>query len=111
VHLVEQPGREVLLHGAGAAGDRDILVARRRARLLERGLDPVREEVERRAAVHLQRLARIVGQHEDRGVVRRILAPPAAPRLVPLAATGRAEHVAAHDGRPDPLQHSDVASD
>ena len=42
VELVEQPGREVLLHSACAAGDRDVLVAGRRPGLLQRGLDPAR---------------------------------------------------------------------
>jgi hypothetical protein len=38
----------------------------------------------------------VVGEHEDRGVERRIIAPPAVRLLVPLAAH-RAEHVAPHD--------------
>src|SRR5919106_841964 len=41
----------------------------------------------------------VVGEHEDGGVVGRLLAPPSAPVLVPLAAD-RPEHVAAHDVGP-----------
>jgi hypothetical protein len=100
--LVEQPGREVLAHGARAAGDRDVQVAGRGLSPLERGLDPVGDELERRAAVHRQRLARMVGQHEDRSVVGRVLAPPAGPRLVPRAVAA-AEHPAAHDVGADVL--------
>src|SRR4051794_32331664 len=37
-----------------------------------------------------------MGQHKDRGVVRRLGAPPAAPVLIPLAAD-RPEHVPPHD--------------
>ena len=68
-------------------------------RPLERGLDPVGHEVEGRAALHLDRVVRVMGEHEDGVVVRRIRPPPAAPVAIPLAAD-RAEHVAAHDGRP-----------
>ena len=88
VQLVEQAGGEVLVDRARAAGDRDVLVAGGRARLLERGLDPVGDEVERRAALHLERLARVVGEHVDRRVVRRVLAPPAAPLSVPRPGAG-----------------------
>ena len=58
------PAAQVLLDGARAAGDDDVLVAGRGARLLERGLDAVGDEVERRPAL-LERLARVVGEHED----------------------------------------------
>jgi hypothetical protein len=47
VQLVEQARREVLLHGARAAGDRDVLVAGGGAGLVERRLDPVGHERER----------------------------------------------------------------
>src|SRR5215216_4054370 len=49
VELLEQAGGEVLLDRVGAAGDQDVLLAGRRAGLLERGVDPVGDEVERRA--------------------------------------------------------------
>jgi hypothetical protein len=54
--------------------------------------------VEGRPALHLDRRALAVREHEDRPVVRRVVAPPARPVQVPLAAIG-AEHVAAHDER------------
>src|SRR5262245_4498129 len=55
--------------------------------------------MERRAAFHFDRRARVMGQHEHIGVIRRIVAPPALPPIVgPLAADG-AEHIAAHDPR------------
>src|SRR5205823_2919109 len=43
-----------------------------------------------------QRVARMVGEHVDRRVVGRVLAPPAPPRLVPRP-VATAEHLAAHD--------------
>lgn len=41
VQLVEQVRREVLLHGARAAGDRDVLAAGGRTRSLERRVDAI----------------------------------------------------------------------
>ena len=56
--------------------------ARPRRRLLERGVDAVGDEVEGRAALHLERRARVVRQHEHRHVVGRVVAPPALPGVV-----------------------------
>jgi hypothetical protein len=42
-----------------------------------------------------------MGQHEDRVVEGRIIAPPALPRRGLLVTPGRSEHVPAHDGGPD----------
>src|SRR5262245_8141693 len=97
MELVEQTGGEVLTDGAGSTGDQDVLVARRLARLLESGFDSVGCEVEGRASHHLHRLALVVGEDEDRGVVGRIVAPPARPGAVLPRAANRAEHVAPHD--------------
>src|SRR6195256_3047375 len=49
------------------------------------------------AAFHLQRRARMVGQDEDRHMVRWIGAPPALPLIVRPGSAHRSEHVAAHD--------------
>src|SRR5262249_35409157 len=67
-------------------------------RAVERRLDPLRDEVERRSALHLQRLARMPREHEDGMVEGRIVSPPARPRLVPRSRAA-AEHVPPHDGR------------
>jgi hypothetical protein len=97
--LVEQARGQVLLRHRGTAAERDALVASSRSRLLERRLDPVRDEVERRPAIHLERLAGMVCEDEDRMVERRIVAPPALPRIVVPRPRAAAEHVPAHDGR------------
>src|SRR6185369_9858678 len=83
---------------ARAAGDRHVRLARRRPGLRQRRVDAVGDERERGPALHGQRLARVGGQHEDRHVVRRVVAPPAGPRLVPRAGAA-AEHLAPHDVR------------
>ena len=50
--------------------------------------------------MHDQRRAWVVGEHVHRHVVGRVLAPPAAPALIPRARTA-AEHVPPHDVGPD----------
>src|SRR5205085_876330 len=58
-------------------------------------------EVERGAALHRDRRARVVRQHEHRVVIRRGVSPPASPGVVLPRAADRAEHVTAHDGCAD----------
>src|SRR5215216_7932350 len=81
--------------------DADVLAAGGLAggleRLGRRGVD----EVEGRAALHLDRRARVMGEDEGRCVERRVGTPPALPLRV-LVPSGRAELVRAHDLGPDP---------
>src|SRR6266542_4097988 len=104
--FVDESDSKVLVDRCRAAGDRDVAVAGGRTRLRERGLDAVGDEGEGGAARHRQWLARVVGEHEDWGVIGGLVAPPALPVQVPLS-TDRSEHVAPHDegaGRYDPVQ-------
>src|SRR4029453_10896615 len=102
VELVEEAGLQVLLHDRRAAAEQDVPVSGGCTRLLERALDPVGDQRERRPALLDDRFALMVSEHEDRHVERRVVAPPgiririARPR--PFAA---AEHLAAHDSRTD----------
>ena len=84
-------------------------VSRRLLGPVERRINPVGDEVEGRAALHLAALARMVGQHEDRHVKRRILAPPTAGvGVVGPRALAAAVHAPAHDDgavRGDVLGH------
>jgi hypothetical protein len=59
--------------------------------------------VERGAAVELDRCPGMVGEDEDRGVERRLVAPPALPAVVAPRAALRVELVAPHDLRSDAL--------
>src|SRR6185503_19563725 len=97
--FIDDPGDERLSHGRSAARDVDAILASRLTRLRVCGLEALGDEVEARAALHLDRLAGMVGEHEDRRVVGRLGAPPSIPVLIPLAAD-RPEHVAAHDVGP-----------
>src|SRR5512132_33664 len=97
--LVQQTRRQILLRGARTAADRHILVAGRCPGLLECRLDSIRDEVKGGSALHLQRLARVVGENEDRVVEGRVVSPPALPGVVAPRSRPATEHVSAHDGR------------
>src|SRR6266576_1390013 len=103
VHLVDEPRLEILAHRGDASADLDIEVARGLPGAPERFLNSAGDEMKDGPAFHRDRLARVVGQHEHRRVIGRILPPPAAPLVVGPGAPHRAEHVAAHEIRPDPL--------
>jgi hypothetical protein len=76
LELIDQAGGEILLDEVGASPEEHILAAHGVPRLLERGLDPIGDEDEGGASLHLQRLAGMVGEHEDRRVEERVVAPP-----------------------------------
>src|SRR5689334_11891178 len=82
MQLVDQPRLEILAHRRDAAADTNILAPGGRLCLLERRLDPLGDEVEHRAALHLERGPPVMCQYEHRRVIRRLFAPPAAPALV-----------------------------
>src|SRR3954454_15515626 len=96
--LVNDPGNESLAHSGGATRDVYAALSARLTRLCVSGVEAAGDEVEGRPAFHLDRLVRVMGEHEHRRVVRRLGTPPAAPVLIPLAAD-RPEHVPPHDVR------------
>src|SRR3954449_3731444 len=101
VHVVDEPGsKEVADHG-GTAADAYVLAVRSLAGCLERLGRRSVDEVERRAALHLDRRARLMGEDEDRCVERRVGTPRALPLRVLLPA-GRAELAGTHDLGADP---------
>ena len=59
----------------------------------KRFLDAARHEPEFSAAFHRDRRARMVRQHEDRSVVRRLVAPPAFPAVIRPRPADGTEHV------------------
>src|SRR5206468_1956393 len=84
-----------------AAADPHVLAVGGRGRSLEGGLDPVGDEVEGGAALHLDRRPRMVGEYEDSNMIGRRVAPPSLPALVGPGPAHRPEHVAAEDPGPD----------
>ena len=101
VQLVDQGGAQILPNGGHAAAQPDVAAARRVPRLLQRGVNAVGDEPELRAALHRERRSRVMGQHEDGRVIRRLVAPPALPAVVRPRAADRAEHVPAENPRAD----------
>src|SRR5919106_6151777 len=70
VHVVDEPGgKEVAAHG-GTSAEAYVLAVSGLAGSLERLGRRCVEEVERRAALHLDRRARVMGEDEDRCVER-----------------------------------------
>src|SRR5436309_15698816 len=101
VEVVDEPGsKEVADHG-GTPADAYVLAARSLAGRLERLGRRSVDEVERRAALHLDRRARVMGEDEGRCVERRVGTPPALPLRV-LVPSGRAELPGTHDLGADP---------
>src|SRR4051795_10902239 len=93
--LVDDPRDKRLTHGRCAARDVHAVTAGGFARLRVGGIEPGGDEMKGCPAVHLDRLASVMGEHEHRSVIRRLGSPPPTPVLLPLTAD-RPEHVAAH---------------
>src|SRR5881396_1655528 len=104
VYFVDEARLEILAYRGRPAADLDIAPARAARGLpgaTERFLNSAGDEMKDGPAFHRDRFARVVRQHEHRHVIRRVLAPPAAPPVVgPWPAHG-AEHVSAHYIRTD----------
>src|SRR5215218_10310884 len=101
VHVVDEPGgKEVADHG-GTSAEAYVLAARSLAGRLERLGRRSVDEVERRAALHFDRRARVMGEDEDRCVERRVGTPRALPLRV-LVPSGMAELPGTHDLGADP---------
>src|SRR3972149_6679207 len=82
MEIVNQSGAEVLLDRAGTAAEPDVLTVCCRGGVTEGRFDSVGHEVERRATFHDQWISRMVGEDEDRMVVRRVGSPPSVPCLL-----------------------------
>jgi hypothetical protein len=97
MHLVHEPRLKILADGGGASGNVDVLALGSVDGSFECSADAIGDEVKRSAAVHGDRFARVVGEHEDGSVKRRVVAPPAFPEVVGPASADWPEHIAADD--------------
>src|SRR5688572_19643734 len=101
VQMVDEPGSKEVAEQRRAPTDAYVLtrcgVARDLERLGRRRVD----EVERRAALHLDRRTRLMRENERRCVKWRVGTPPALPFGV-LVPAGEAELSGAHDLGTDP---------
>src|SRR6476659_6974088 len=101
VHVVDEPGGKEVAQQGGASADPYISAVSGLAGSLERLGGRSVDEVERRAALHLDRRARVMGEDEDRCVERRV-GTPRAPPLRVLVPSGVAELPGPHDLGADP---------
>src|SRR5580700_10135961 len=106
MQLIDQPGAKILTRRLDATADLHVATIGGLFRLLQRRLDTVGYEDEGGAAFHLDRIARMVRQHEGRRVIGRIVAPPALPALVRPRTADRPEHIAAEDERTEPVHRT-----
>src|SRR5213083_2878370 len=83
MHLVDEPRLEILAHRGRPAADLDIEPSRGLPGATERFLNSAGDEMKDGPALHRDRFACVVRQHEHRHVIRRVLAPPAVPPVVP----------------------------
>src|SRR4051794_443397 len=97
VQFIDQAGLQILANCRNATANLDVASSRGVACALERGVDTVRDEVERGAALHYDRLAGMVRQDERRSVIGRIVSPPALPAVVQPFPAHRTEHVPPKD--------------
>ncbi len=81
VQGVDEVGLEELTDGGGATAEADVLARCLRSRPLEDRSRISRDEVEGGIGQG-ERRALVMGQHEDRGVERRLVTPPAAPLVI-----------------------------
>src|SRR3569832_2794682 len=93
MQLIDEPLTKVLLHGIRPSADPLVASGRRLACTVERLANASRDEVERGAAFHLDRWARVVGLDEDWNMIRWIVPPPAFPVHVRPRPTDGAEHI------------------
>src|SRR4026207_817653 len=82
VHLVDQPGGEVLTNGGNAPAESDVLALSRLVRALQCGMDAIGKEVKDRSALHREGRTSMVRENEDGNMVRGIVAPPSLPTVV-----------------------------
>src|SRR5713226_395908 len=94
MQLVNQGGAQILPNRGYAATEADVAAARCSGRLLQSGVNAFGDKAKLRTSRHPKRRPRVMRQHEDGRVIRRLVAPPALPAVVRPRASDRTEHVA-----------------
>src|SRR6476620_6106692 len=101
IQLINQYAVQVLLSDIRAAAQSEVFVLLSSLRVPKGRVNSFGDEVKGCAALHLNRLAGVVRDNEDRHVERRIVAPPTIPRLISPRSISAAKHVTSHDGCSD----------
>src|SRR5208337_4731055 len=94
MELVNQGRAQILPDSGYAAAEADVAAARCSGRLFQGGVDAFGDKEKLRTSRHPKRRPRVMRQHEDGRVIRRLVAPPALPTVVRPRAPDRTEHVA-----------------
>ena len=99
MHFVDQASDQKLPNDGWATANADVFAFGRLFRLLESRLQSIGDEVKGGAAFHRERRARVMREHKNGSVVRRIIAPPSFPGIVfrRPGTSNRAEHIPAQD--------------
>src|SRR5713101_9809079 len=93
MQLVNQGGAQILPNSGYAATEADVAAVCCSGRLLQNGVNAVGHKAKLRTPRHPKRRPRVMRQHEDGRVIRRLVAPPALPAVVRPRASNRTEHV------------------
>src|SRR5438552_3568981 len=94
MQLINQGSAQILPNSCYAATDADVQAARCSGRLLQSGVNAFGDKAKLRTSRHPKRRPRVMRQHEDGRVIRRLVAPPALPAVVRPRASDRTEHIA-----------------
>jgi hypothetical protein len=106
VHLIDKAVAKILLDDIDSATKANIFAFGGLAGAFKRDGSASRHKVEGGAPIHDKWCAHVVGQHEYRHVIHRVLAPPTPPALVWPWTTNRPEHIPAEDPCADVLETS-----
>jgi len=88
---------EVLLDRGDAAAEPDVSSIGSLMSKFEGGVNSIGDEMKGRPFIHGDRCARMMGQDENRDVIRWVTSPPALPRVVGPRTSNRPEHVTAQN--------------
>src|SRR5882724_1894146 len=94
MQLVNQGGAQILPYSGYAAAEADVAAARSSGGLLQSVVNAPGDKAKLRSSRHPERRPLVMRQHEDRRVIRRLVAPPALPAVVRPRTSDRTEHVA-----------------
>ena len=104
MQVVDQAPAQILSNGCNPSAQAYVAVTRSLGCLFKRGVNACGNEAKLRSSGHFDGLARIMRQHEDRGVIGWLITPPAFPTVIRPFAANRTEHVSPHDPSADPVK-------
>ena len=104
MQLVNQPSLKILPDRRRPATETHVQSVSRLPGALQGGVDAIGDEMKGRAALHLDRRARMMGENEYLCVIRRVVTPPALPFVIRPCAANRSEHITPQNPRTDSVQ-------